>query len=98
MVVLTPATEDLDVVLSYRHFIVLAPLPVPSLAFATLLSYAASIATATGSPERTSACLQTSRSTFSLCQLEVVMKRFFFCSLLMVALVGGASLAVLADT
>jgi hypothetical protein len=43
-------------------------------------------------------CLQISQSTFSLSRLEVVMKKFFCCSLLMVALVGGASLPVLADT
>lgn len=37
MAVSTPATEDLDAVPSYQHFIVLAPPAVPSPVFATLL-------------------------------------------------------------
>ena len=98
MAVSTPATEDLDAVPSYQHFIVFAPPALPSLVFATLLLDWASIATAPGSPERTSACPQVSQSTFSLSRLEVVMKKFFSCSLLMLALVGGAILPVLADT
>src|ERR1700730_2024705 len=98
MVVLTRATEDLDAVQSYKHFIVLDSLPLPSFVFATFLPGAASIATAHCSPESTPACLRTSQSNFSLSRLEVVMKKFFFRSLLMVALAVGASLTVSADT
>jgi hypothetical protein len=50
------------------------------------------------SPERARACLQNSQSRFSLSRLEVIMKKFFFRSLLLVALAVGASLPVLADT
>src|SRR5712691_328192 len=98
MVVLTPATEDLDAVQSYKHFLSFDSLPLSSFVFATFVPAAASIATAHCSPERTIACLQTSQSNFSLFRLEVVMKKFFFRSLLMVALAVGASLTVSADT
>src|ERR1700681_388433 len=50
------------------------------------------------SPERAHACLQSSQTNSSLAWLEVVMKKFFFHSLLLVAVVLGASLVVLADT
>src|SRR6266705_1381196 len=73
-------------------------LPLQSLVFATFVPDAASIATAHCSPEGTPACLRTSQSNFSLFWLEVVMKKFFFRSLLIVALTVGASLTVLADT
>src|SRR3979409_474951 len=50
------------------------------------------------SPERTHACLQTSHSKFSFSQLEVLMKKIFFRSLMMFAVALIASLPVLADT
>src|SRR6266403_2207445 len=50
------------------------------------------------SPERTLACLQTSHSKLSFSQLEVVMKKIFFRSLMMFAVALIASLPILADT
>jgi hypothetical protein len=73
-------------------------LPLPSLVVTTFEPGAASIATATNSPERTGACLQSSQFELSFLGWRFHMKKFFFHFVLIAALAMGASLTVLADT